>query len=184
MRAIKNVFLEIKQRIRGEVPMSKLKKKGLVVGNGFWHGQGCTFDVSHCWLINIGNNVTLSSNVHILAHDASTQKHNGLVKIGKVNIKDNVFVGYSAIILPGVTVGENSIVAAGAVVSKDIPPNEVWGGVPAKRICSLEDYVGKNLITEKTLVYDETYTVRGKITDCKKKEMIEQLENDRIAYVK
>ena len=54
-----------------------------------------------------------------------------------VEIKDNVFIGGSSIILKGVTIGENSVVAAGSVVSKDIPPNEIWGGNPAKFIRKL-----------------------------------------------
>lgn len=128
MLSIKEILLEIKQRIRGEVPIRKLKKIGLTVGTNFWYGQGCTFDVSHCWLIEIGNNVTLSARVHLLAHDASTQKLNGYVKVGMIHIEDKVFIGADTIVLPGVTIGSNSIIGAGAIVTKDIPPNEVWGG--------------------------------------------------------
>jgi len=49
-------------------------------------------------------------------------------------IKKNAWIGAAATILPGVTIGENSVVAAGAVVSKDVPPNTIAGGVPAKVI--------------------------------------------------
>jgi len=55
----------------------------------------------------------------------------------KVIIEKNVWIGASATILPGVTIGENSIVAAGAVVHKDIPPNTLVAGVPAKIIKSI-----------------------------------------------
>ncbi len=56
------------------------------------------------------------------------------VKTQKVIIKDNVFVGAHCIILKGVTIGENSIIAAGSVVTKAVPPNQIWGGNPAKFI--------------------------------------------------
>lgn len=128
----KNKFQEIKQKVRGEVPLRKLKAIGLVVGKNFWYGQECTFDVSHCWLISIGDNVTFSSRIHLLAHDASTQKLTGYVKIGRINIGDNVFIGADSIILPGVNIGDDSIIAAGSVVSRNIPPSEVWGGCPCK----------------------------------------------------
>lgn len=161
MELIKQFLRETKQKIRGEVPIRKLKKIGLKVGKDFWYGQGCTFDVSHCWLISIGNDVKFSSRVHLLAHDASTQKLNGYVKVGKINIGDSVFIGSDAIVLPGVSIGENSIIAAGAVVSNDVPRNEVWGGVPAKYICDVKEYREKYLLDKGYRTYDISYTIGG-----------------------
>ena len=60
---------------------------------------------------------------------------------GKIDILDNVFVGHGAIILPGTTIGPNAIVGAGAVVTSNVPTNTVVGGIPAKPICSLDDYI-------------------------------------------
>jgi serine acetyltransferase len=60
-----------------------------------------------------------------------------------IDIKDNVFVGYGAIILPGVTIGSNSIIGAGAVVTKDVPEGQIVAGVPAVRIGYTEDLVVK-----------------------------------------
>ena len=60
-----------------------------------------------------------------------------MLELGSVHIKRNVWIGAGATILPGVTVGENSIVAAGAVVTKDVPDNTIVGGVPAKWIKNL-----------------------------------------------
>jgi acetyltransferase-like isoleucine patch superfamily enzyme len=54
--------------------------------------------------------------------------------VGHVHIKKNAWIGAGVTILPGVTVGENAIVAAGAVVSKDVPDNTIVGGIPAKLI--------------------------------------------------
>jgi acetyltransferase-like isoleucine patch superfamily enzyme len=55
-----------------------------------------------------------------------------------VRIKDNVWIGMGAVILKGVTIGENSVVAAGAIVTKDVPPNVVVAGNPAKIVKELE----------------------------------------------
>lgn len=60
---------------RGEVSTEKLIKMGLKVGENFNRQSGCIIDYAHCWLISIGNNVTLAPRVHILAHDASTKKN-------------------------------------------------------------------------------------------------------------
>jgi acetyltransferase-like isoleucine patch superfamily enzyme len=57
----------------------------------------------------------------------------------QIVIKRNAWIGAGATILPGVTVGENSVVAAGAVVSKDVPANTIVGGIPAKIIKSIEN---------------------------------------------
>ena len=63
--------------------------------------------------------------------------------VGKIDIRDNVFVGYGAIILPGVTIGPNALVAAGAVVRRDVAPGDVVGGVPARSLGRVEDLVDK-----------------------------------------
>lgn len=94
-----------------------------------------------------GNNVQLSA-CTILGHDGSRSMLNRaygkkLDKVGAVIIKDNVFVGHGAIILPGVTIGRNVIVAAGCVVSKDIPDGVIVAGTPAKIIGSTDDLVEK-----------------------------------------
>ena len=93
--------------------------------------------------INIGNNVLLASKIFITDHfhgeiNESTLKYppslRKVVSRGPVIIEDNVWVGEGAAIMPGVTVGKNSIIGANAVVVKDIPPNSIVGGVPAKII--------------------------------------------------
>ena len=56
-----------------------------------------------------------------------------------IEIADNVWIGANAVILRGVTIGQGAVVAAGAVVTKKIPPNEIWGGLPARKIGERKD---------------------------------------------
>ncbi len=80
----------------------------------------------------IGPRATIISVNHPLA----PAERRGLI-LKPVRIRKNAWIGAGATILPGVTVGENAIVAAGAVVSKDVPPNTAVGGVPAKILKTL-----------------------------------------------
>ena len=80
-------------RLRGEVSTEDLIKIGLKVGKNFRRNEHCIIDQSHCWLITIGDNVTLAPNVHILAHDASMWADTGYTRIAPVNIGNNVFIG-------------------------------------------------------------------------------------------
>jgi carbonic anhydrase/acetyltransferase-like protein (isoleucine patch superfamily) len=62
-----------------------------------------------------------------------------LDRVGRIDIRDNVFIGHQAIVMPGVTIGPNAVVAAGSVVTRDVPPGTVVGGVPAKPIARTLD---------------------------------------------
>ena len=178
-----NLLKEIVYRIRGEYTTEKLIKMEMKVGNNFKRLNGVILDPSHCWLIEIGDNVTMAPRVHILCHDASTKVHLNYTKIGKVKIGDNVFIGAESVVMPGVTIGDNVIIGANSTVTKDIPANTVAAGSPAHAICTLEEYLSKNKkIMENAPVYGEDYTLRGNLTSEKKKQMVDQLEN-RIGYI-
>lgn len=83
--------------------------------------------------IQIDDGVMLAPGVKLLSegHPVEPSRRKNLTA-GKIHIKKNVWIGANATILQGVTVGENSVVAAGAVVSKDVPANVMVGGIPAK----------------------------------------------------
>lgn len=83
--------------------------------------------------VNIGNNVQISANCVISATTHPLEKDKRSIQINKkVIICDNVWIGMSALILPGVTIGKNSIVGAGSVVTKNVPADQIWIGNPAK----------------------------------------------------
>lgn len=101
----------------------------LTIGSGY-----CNYDTKiYCFNnIKIGNNVAISENVII--RDSDNHTIEGSVKSAPIVIGDNVWIGMGAMILKGVTVGEGSVIAAGAVVTKDVPPNAIVAGVPAREI--------------------------------------------------
>jgi acetyltransferase-like isoleucine patch superfamily enzyme len=105
--------------------------------------------------VRIGNNVRLSG-CTLFGHDGSVNMLNRafglkLDSVGKIDIRDNVFIGHRAIVLPNVEIGPNAIVAAGAVVTRNVPENTVVGGIPAKRICSLTELVDRIKVSNATL---------------------------------
>lgn len=170
-----NIIEKIKAKIRGTLDLDKLKKEGLVAGENFNVMEGCIIDPGHCWLIEIGNNVTLAPRVHILAHDASTKKALGYTKIKRVVIGDNVFVGAGTIILPGVRIGSNVIIGAGSVVTKNLEDNGVFAGNPCGFLTTYDNYINKEKKDlEKSVKYDKSYVI-GSITNEKKRQMVKDL---------
>jgi len=183
IKIFKKMKTYIKGKVTGEPPIEQLIKMGLKVGKNFNKQDGCTIDYSHCFLISIGDNVTLAPNVIILAHDASTKMFLNYAKIGLVHIGNNVFIGAGSIILPNVKIGDNVIVGAGSIVTKDIPDNSLAAGNPAKVIGSVSDYLNKNKELMKTRpVYNENWTTRCNVTNSQKEQMIQDLKNG-IGYI-
>ena len=107
--------------------------KNTKIGKNVFINFDCTFlDLGG---ITIEDNVLIAPNVSLLSegHPVAVENRQSLT-VGHIHIKKNVWIGANTTILPGVTIGENAIVAAGAVVSTDVPDNVIVGGVPAKII--------------------------------------------------
>ncbi len=178
-----NLLKEIVYRFRGEYTTEKLISMGMSVGKNFKCLHGAILDPSHCWLIEIGDNVTIAPRVHILCHDASTKGFLGVTKIGRVTIGSNVFIGASSVILPGVTIGDNVIVGANSTVTHDIPDNSVVAGSPAHTLCSFQEYIEKEKTRMKTApCYGEEYTLGGSISMKKRAEQKKDLSG-KIGYI-
>jgi len=114
--------------------------KNITIGQGTIIGDHATLDGRAA--LTIGNHVDIASQVMIFngQHDIDSEGFDPVDK--PVVIKDYCFIGPRAIILPGVTLGKGAVVAAGAVVTKNVPDNTVVGGIPASSIRQrkLKDY--------------------------------------------
>lgn len=104
----------------------------LSVGSGTVIGHGCHLDARG--RLTIGSDVNISSEVNIWTNQHDHQSRDFRITEGHVRVGNRAWLGNRAIILPGVTIGEGAVVCSGAVVTKDVEPFTVVGGVPAKPI--------------------------------------------------
>ena len=123
-----------------EAYLDGFRKRGIKVGVNV-SMYGVTIDGLYPHLVEIGDNCCITGGVKLLAHDAAPTVFGREMKVSPIKICDNVFIGMDAVIMPGVTVGPNSIVGANSVVTKDVPPDSVAAGVPARVIMSLDEYL-------------------------------------------
>lgn len=148
----------------GEKRAKYLKKKNILRGIG----SNCLFQ-SRIFpmdpkLLLIHNNVTIAANVTFCTHDAirhvymNIDNKNYAMSRGAIEIMDNVFIGVGTIILPNVRIGKNCIIAAGSVVTKNVPDNSIVAGNPAKVIGNFDILKNKReKIEQKTIdqIWDE-----------------------------
>ena len=178
-----NVIKEWIYRLRGEYTTEKLISMGMKVGKNFGRLNGVILDPSHCWLIEIGDDVTLAPRVHILCHDASTKAFMNYTKVGNVIIGNRVFIGAESVVLPGVTIGDDVVIGANSTVTHNIPSNSVAVGSPARVICTLEEYIQKEKERMRSApVYDDSYTLRKGISMELRLKQKEEL-NGKIGYI-
>jgi len=114
-------------------------------------GKNCLISTrnwsSEPYLITIGNHVQVTHGVSIHTHgggNAIRKTHPNFDVFGKVVIEDWAYIGAHSQIMPGVTIGEGALVAAGSVVTKSVPPHTAVGGNPARYICTVEEYYERN----------------------------------------
>lgn len=177
--------------LRGKVRHQRYRKtiedlisRGLKLGKSVNIGPTAWIDYDYCYLISIGDNSSISKGVRLIAHDATTFKFTGeYTRIGKIDIKENCFIGENAIILPGVTIGPNVLVAAGSVVNKDIAPNSCVAGVPARFYAKFDEFISHHKENiPKAKVFDFCQMQRG-LTDELKNRIMDAVR-DGDAYVK
>lgn len=124
------------------------KYKGVTFGENFHiYGNPYSMFGTEPWCIKFGNNVHITRDVMFITHDGGTLLFRDRIpdlEITKSIIAgDNVYIGARSMIMPGVRIGNNVIIAAGSIVTKDIPNNSVYGGCPAKFIKPISDYFEK-----------------------------------------
>ncbi len=113
----------------------KAEKRGILnIGNNCFFNRNCS--VTCFESISIGNNCMFANNLVIVDHDHNIEciDRGSEYVMRSINIGNNVWVGANVTILKGVTIGDNAVIAAGAVVTSDVEAGFVYGGVPAKKI--------------------------------------------------
>ena len=161
LKQLKRMIHKVRQKIR----LDRLRRDGLQIPDDCRLMGGINFG-SEPYLISIGQHVTISGRVSLVTHDGATfvfrdrRGYEHVVKYGRITIHDNCFIGQGSIILPGISIGPNSVVAAHAVVTKDVLPNTIVGGNPARVITTVDKYADKLLAHNPT--YDKQAYKRDK----------------------
>lgn len=112
------------------------KGPSIIIKDHAFIGSNCEFNISG--KIEIGSWAMIGSGCRFIDHDHGISIHekmnNQKAIIKAIQIKDEVWLGVNVVVLKGITIGKGAVVAAGSVVTKDIPAYEVWGGIPASFI--------------------------------------------------
>lgn len=148
-RLAKNIKKLRRKLANNEQYITNLRLEGVQIGNGCMIDKTAIIG-SEPYLIKLGNNVRIGRGVQFITHDGSmwTLRKMGLLenadRFGQICVGDNTNIGWNAMILPGVNIGQNCVIGCGAIVTRNIPDNSVAAGVPAKVIETIEEYYLKN----------------------------------------
>jgi acetyltransferase-like isoleucine patch superfamily enzyme len=143
--------------VSGGLPLPKIiNKGGKITAENCQFYSGVRMEIGKNASIHIGNGTYINRNTLLIAEKQITigrdckiswdvvimdtdqhSFHPGWIHCKPVTLEDNVWIGCRCIILKGVTIGENAVIAAGSVVTKDVPPNTIYGGVPARRLADI-----------------------------------------------
>lgn len=132
-------------RVRGEVPLSTLVRQGLELSPSAFVASHVYLDPGRPWLISIGDHATVAPFVVVLVHDASTRHRTRHTRIARVRIGKRTFIGSGSILLPGTTIGDGAIVAAGSVVRGWVPPDSIVAGNPAVVVGDANEHGDRHL---------------------------------------
>ncbi|NQI35616.1 acyltransferase [Streptococcus suis] len=127
-----------------------LRRTGIRIGNNCEIYDQISFG-SEPYLITIGDHVRITKGCKFITHDGGIwvlrhlKDRPDLDLFGSITVGNNVHIGMNAVIMPGVRIGDNCIIGCGAVVTHDVPSGEIWGGVPARCIKTIDEYYSQHL---------------------------------------
>jgi len=163
---------------RYEERYNDLKRRGLKLGKNVIISPAATFDTNYPYLISVGDNCVICSGTRLIAHDATIIPFNGgYMRLGRIDIKENCIIGVNVLILPGVKIGPNAMVASGSVVNKDIPPNTCVAGVPARYFAKFDELMDgyrEEIARSKIFKAVDIYAGEDEKDQKRKKEIIEE----------
>jgi acetyltransferase-like isoleucine patch superfamily enzyme len=127
---------------RDKAFLDRLRKQGATVGDNVQIVDRFRFQYEP-WcanLLEIGDEAVISAGVRLVSHDSSYANIVGdlPIRYGRIVIEKHAYIGVNAIILPGVTIGESSLIGAGSVVNRDIPPRSIAAGNPVRIVSTLD----------------------------------------------
>jgi acetyltransferase-like isoleucine patch superfamily enzyme len=145
-----NVFVQARRNLgewRLRLGIRRARRAGAVIGDGSSF-EGLPEFGSEPFLISIGRNVRFACNVVMITHDGgiavihtlNPERYGRVHKFGRIDIRDNCVIGWGVIILPGVTIGPDCVIAAGSVVTRSISPGVLAAGNPAKPVMTVQQY--------------------------------------------
>ena len=112
------------------------------IGKDVFIGSGCEFNIKE--KIEIGDHSLIASGCRFIDHDHGTEDLNKLMNsqkgpVEKIRIENNVWIGANSVILKGVKVESGAVIGAGSIVNKNVPKNEIWAGVPVRKVGTREE---------------------------------------------
>ena len=170
---LKRIIFKVELTLAGRYGRIDVFKKhlGLKAGKNVRVYGNVVFG-SEPFLIELGNDITITQNVTFHTHDGGVwvfrKEHPGINIYRKVIVGNNVFFGSDSSIMPGVTIGNNVVIAANSVVTRDCESDSVYAGIPARKIRELKDYKEK--------VLKEAVYIKSSDPKKRKQEILEQLE--------
>lgn len=162
--------------------LAKLIQNGLKVGKNVYIMEDVEFDRGYPYLIEIGDNCRIGKGVRILAHDATTFRDLGINRLAPVRILEGCFIGERAIILPGVTIGPRTLIAAGSVVNRDIGDDRVAAGNPARPYGSFTELLDRYRVVASTAtIFKKEELENGTITT---EQVRNTLSKEEVAFTR
>ena len=181
-----NKILATLSRCTSLTYISWLKKQGVVIGEGTYiYPHNALIDVSRPSLVKIGKNCFLNQHFTLLTHDYVSKVlietgRQFINSSGRVTIGDNVSFGQHVMVLKGVTIGDNSFIGAGSIVTKDIPANSVAVGAPCRVVMTIEEYYQKRLQRSEEEALDYLRSISERFH---RKPMLKEMSEEFIWFV-